>query len=325
MAQLMYQHSLLQAEARISNAWEADTVAPRDKTMQEFSQWLSQLPAQWDRSLMNCTPADVVAFLESYWLGAHAGTMMPDGSCISSPSGLNQCLSSMSTGFTLLGRLASWTPEHPSGNPIQFSLISSYRKGYKRQAWHSGYLEGSAVPISKSKVDQLIDYLDSLLLQEPSTMTRLLLQRDALLALLMWERAMRGNNCGKLTLGDMSDAAGRPVTLPMSEVMPAGSMVIIKPNGTKTVKGRRSGPFQVVMDEDIQHCFLGRLPAYLNQRLSKSASIDSFLFKPLTSNKQSFKDCPMSASDIGKRTKHHLQQASLYAGESCHGFRRGQM
>ena len=33
----------------------------------------------------------------------------------------------------------------------------------------------------------------------------------------------------------------------------------------------------------------------------------------------------MSASDIGKRTKHHLQQASLSAGKSCHGFRRGRM
>ncbi len=33
----------------------------------------------------------------------------------------------------------------------------------------------------------------------------------------------------------------------------------------------------------------------------------------------------MSASDIGKRMRHHLEQASLYAGESSHGFRRGQM
>ena len=107
MAQLMYQHSLQQAEARISHAWEADTVARRHNTMQEFSQWLSQLPALWEKSLMNCTPADVVAFLESYWLEAHAGTMMPNSSCISSPSGLNQCLSSLSTGFTLLGRVTS--------------------------------------------------------------------------------------------------------------------------------------------------------------------------------------------------------------------------
>ena len=33
----------------------------------------------------------------------------------------------------------------------------------------------------------------------------------------------------------------------------------------------------------------------------------------------------MSASDIGKRMRHHLGQAALYAGESSHGFRRGQM
>ena len=117
-AQLMYQQSLQQAQTRISNAWEADTVARRDKTMQEFSLWLSQLPAVWGRTLMNCTPADVIAFLESHWLDTHAGTQMPDGSFISSPSGLNQCLSSLSTGFALLGRVASWTPEHPSGNPI---------------------------------------------------------------------------------------------------------------------------------------------------------------------------------------------------------------
>ena len=99
--------------------------------MQEFSCWLTQLPAAWDKNLMNCTPADVIAFLESHWLDTHAGTQMPDGSLISSPSGLNQCLSSLTTGLALLGRVASWTPELPSGNPIQSSLISSHRKGYR--------------------------------------------------------------------------------------------------------------------------------------------------------------------------------------------------
>ena len=33
----------------------------------------------------------------------------------------------------------------------------------------------------------------------------------------------------------------------------------------------------------------------------------------------------MSASDTGKRMRHRLEQAALYAGESSHGFRRGQM
>lgn len=30
-----------------------------------------------------------------------------------------------------------------------------------------------------------------------------------------------------------------------------------------------------------------------------------------------------AASDNGKRMRHHLEQAALYAGESSHGFRRG--
>ena len=33
----------------------------------------------------------------------------------------------------------------------------------------------------------------------------------------------------------------------------------------------------------------------------------------------------ISASDIGKRIWHHLEQADLYAGENNHGFRRGSM
>ena len=122
-----------------------------------------------------------------------------------------------------------------------------------------------------------------------------------------------------LTLGGISDAEAQPLALPMPEVMPAGSLIIIQPNETKIVKGRRSRPFHLGLDADSKHCFLSRLPAYLNQRLAADAPSDSFLFSPLTSNKQSFKNSRLSASDIGKRIKHHLQQACLYAGESCHG------
>ncbi len=100
---------------------------------------------------MTCFPADLIAFLQNHWLKAHAGTTLPDGSLISSPSGVNQCLSSMSTGFNLTGRVTSWTLETPSGNPFQSSLVSSYCKGYRLGAWRSGYLGGSAVPINVDK------------------------------------------------------------------------------------------------------------------------------------------------------------------------------
>ena len=137
--QQVYQKALHSARATISQAWEVNTIQRLDKTMQELTEWLSQLPTQWKKSLMTCTPADLIAFLQDHWLEAHAGTSLPNVSLISSPSGVNQCLSSMSTGFSLIGRVTSWTPETPSGNPIQSSLVSSYRKGYRLGAWRSGY------------------------------------------------------------------------------------------------------------------------------------------------------------------------------------------
>ena len=205
----MNQKALHSAQATISQAWEANTIQRRDKALQELNEWLSQLPTQWERSLMTCTPADLIAFLQDHWLEAHAGTTLPDGSLISSPSGVNQCLSSMSTGFCVIGKVTSWTPETPSGNPIQSSLVSSYGKGYRLGAWQSGYLEGSAVPISVERVHHLVAYLGSLVPSSPPTLARLVVEHDALLALLVWETSMRGKNREGVTLSDFLQSDGR--------------------------------------------------------------------------------------------------------------------
>jgi len=95
-----------------------------------------------------------------------------------------------------------------------------------------------------------------------------------------------------------------------------------RPNETKTVKGRRSGPFVLTAGDGTSPSFLGRLPAYLKHRMRDNAPGSAFLFSP---NRRQFKDSCMKASDIGKCMRHHLEQAALYAGESSHGFRRGQM
>lgn len=51
-AQLMYHQAMQQAQVRVSNAWEQITILRREKTLQELSQWLSQLPLEWNKSLM---------------------------------------------------------------------------------------------------------------------------------------------------------------------------------------------------------------------------------------------------------------------------------
>lgn len=44
--------------------WEAGTVQRRDRAMQEGGQWLQQLPSEWNKTLLTCTPADVVVCME---------------------------------------------------------------------------------------------------------------------------------------------------------------------------------------------------------------------------------------------------------------------
>ena len=74
------------------------------------------------------------------------------------------------------------------------------------QAWRSGYLEGSAVPIRSSKVFQLVDYLDQSMHSSPAGQAQLLLERDILLLLLMWETPLRGNDIGSVHKGPDGNA-----------------------------------------------------------------------------------------------------------------------
>ena len=89
-AQQVYIDSLTAAQSIIQHVWEPDTVRRREKTMQELSSWLNQLPVAWGRTLLTCSPADILAFMQGFWLQHHQGSHLPDGSSLASPSGVNQ-------------------------------------------------------------------------------------------------------------------------------------------------------------------------------------------------------------------------------------------
>lgn len=76
--------------------------------------------------------------MESHWVQQHAGTTMPDGSCIASPAEINQCLSNLSTGFQLMGRIGDWCQLNPHGNPIKSIEVIQYRQGYRQRAFQIG-------------------------------------------------------------------------------------------------------------------------------------------------------------------------------------------
>ena len=325
-AQLMFQHGLMQAQARVSNVWEAATLQRRDKAMQELDQWLQQLPALWNKTLLTCTPGDLVVYMEYHWLAQHAGTTLADGSTIASPSGVSQCFSNLSTGFKQIGRNGEWNPISSTGNPVESTLIANYCKGYKLEAWRAGYLEGSAVPMQLEKVTQLVDYLDQALADAQPGIPQLLIQRDIVLITLMWETALRGNNCGKLQWSDFSLPEGQPAPFPLPGPMQTGFSLVIRTNGTKTVKGQRSGPFTLTATDDRPHSCLPRLGQYLHLRFpAGQIATSQFLFSPQALDQSSFANRGMTASAINHRLTKHLQDAGLYEGESNHGFRRGQI
>ncbi len=58
------------------------------------------------------------------------------------------------------------------------------------------------MPMTYNKASQLVDFIDSQAAASSNTMEVLLYQRDALIALLMWESCLRGVDCGKLRLQD---------------------------------------------------------------------------------------------------------------------------
>ena len=107
--------------------------------------------------------------------------------------------------------------------------------------------------------------------------------------------------------------------------MGPGTSLVIRPNGTKTVTRERSGPFVLTASADAQHSCLPRLIRYLQLRFPAGQITAQFLFSPLARNQQAFEDQCLTASAMGKRITKHIQDAQLYAGESNHGFRRGQI
>ena len=47
---------------RVSHSWQAETVQQRNRAMQELDSWPQTLPAERNKTLLSCTPADVVVY-----------------------------------------------------------------------------------------------------------------------------------------------------------------------------------------------------------------------------------------------------------------------
>lgn len=96
------------------------------------------MPAEMAMGIhLSCTLADSLVCIKDYWLPNHAATLLPNGSMMASPSGVNVCLSNLSTGLLLIGRVGDWDPATKARSPAVFTDLSQHCKKYKKQAWRS--------------------------------------------------------------------------------------------------------------------------------------------------------------------------------------------
>ena len=76
-------------------------------------------------------------------------------------------------------------------------------------------------------------YLNSLVPSSPPSLARLVVERDALLALLMWGTSMRGKNCGAVTLPDLFQSDGQRLTADTSSLTQGGFLLLLLLEGLK--------------------------------------------------------------------------------------------
>ncbi len=142
-------------------------------------------------------------------------------------------------------------PQIKSGNPVVSTGLTQYSKGYKSQACRSGYLEGSAVPISRKKVLSAGGSCGAQHAESPSWATTApLIERDIMLVLLMWETPLRGNDIGKVSCTNFFLHDSQPIQTPtghlqgLSSTAATGFQLTLRPNGPKqsSVRGQGLSP-----------------------------------------------------------------------------------
>lgn len=365
VAAAAYQAGLQLAAQRERDRWEPATIQKREQISQEFAAFLQCLPASWGRSIHNCGPLDILAFVELSWVHKHQGSWLPNGSKVASPSGHSGMLSHLSTMFRLIGRCGPWNPLTNEGNPIESEIISSHRAAYHAGMLKRGYQEGSAIPITLDDHRSLIRALDLEIARADSPVKQLDLSCTALACCYLWEGGQRGKEVGRLELQDLTLPGGESALPALLLCQQPPAELVILPAGTKTIRGRGQAivVLQSLPPEAVQFCFVRRLRSFLLSSLALQQPVQQFLFRPQCQGGGRFLEKAMSSSrplnplllpdlfsllpstlvsqspsDLHLVPKLHLvpgclqhritsalQRHGLYHGQSVHSYRRGSL
>ena len=320
-----YHEFAKRAAARLEGTWVRSTRDKRHRIADELASFLAQnAVATGGRSLANCMPRDITAFMEWWWV-RHAGSRGVDGSPLASPGAVRGAISHLSTYFEQIGRSGPYEVATGRGNPAKGFDARCYARAYARFAHHSGFESASAVPFTSAKVTRLLQYLDAEIAVERRPDQQWVLLQDAALVCYCWCTGQRGGDGGRLLQGDLraSPVARVPLALPLAPFPAVGSRLHIVPFKTKTSQARRAPPVSLtVYGRGALFCFASRLDHFIRLSVATGRFVAD-PYSPLFSSSRS--EGPVTANALNSRLICYLTAINAYEGESSHSFRRGSL
>ena len=309
--------------ATMSHAWADATTKARQLVFSAFCTYVTQLGF----TLADMGPGDIIAWFEGTYIPAHQGSLLPDGTACTSVSGVFSALAHLSTAYTMTGRDEIYTSTNPHGNPCKHSMITIWRRAYRIKMFVLGLKVGSAVPLSQAKVMALLAYVDQRASKAPTALACICCLQDYLCFLFCWLSCMRGKDSGKLELGDLflgPDGTAQ-LAYPLPPIIPAGTVVVVKPNGDKTHRSCRGDPIPVTAGLFGWDDYPNRLSHYLHLCARSGHGVSKHMFRPLKPSRTGFKEAPYARGSLWTKLCKYLNAMGQYSGEGMHSFRRGKI
>ena len=174
----------------------------RTQLAEELAVFLQSLPHQ--PSLSDCSPEEMLVYLEQHYLFRHAGTILASGQLIVAPSSISNVLSDLRMVFKEVGRADLWHNRDRHGNPASAFQLKQWQQGHEKISLKAGWRSTGAVELTEPKMLQLLSHLAQQAMRTPSTpvFDSALLTRNGFAFSLLWQTGLRGINAREITLDD---------------------------------------------------------------------------------------------------------------------------
>ena len=309
----------------------------RGQLRDELHNHLATLP--YGKHLGNCTPEDLLVYMQMVYIPRHAGSILPNGTCIAAPSTIANVVSHLRMLFKELGRGEQWLDDSRTGNPAAAHQIKQWCQGHEKVSVSHGFRGSSAVPMQITTIQQLLHHLFQTIADPAQTAySKALAARDGFSFCLLWQTGMRSVNGRTVQFSDFTlpdQARGSlQAYLQSPALQPHPALIQVQPQRTKT---QLQNPFRISIPPaeepilDVYFWLVGlTATAHLaGQPITAQLVRTSQPLQGAAASSQAhmlgpqFSERELSRAGLHARLITRLQAAGVYNGESLHSFRRG--